>query len=429
VLTASKRRRPFKNDLSEAQFDRLIQTTSRLSLLFLGLVAVVVVLQAAHAILVPVGLAIVVGLMFGPVADRLEARGIPPALSAGFVLISFIALLAMSLFLLAVPLSEWIGRAPQIWAKVQTELINWKEPLAALGSMQDQIKSVLGADQAVEVAVADNSQMLDLALTVPAILGDILIFLVSLYFYLATRENIRVSILALCVTRRLRWRTAHVFNDVESKVSRFLLSVTFLNVCVAIAMTLITWALGLPSPLLWGVIAGILNYIPYVGQAVMIVILLAVGFATQPDMVHVLLPVGGYLIVNLIEGQIAFPAFVGRAMTLNPFLIFLSIIFWIWVWGPAGSLFAVPSLLIVQSVLSNILPSKEVKPRRPVRRTAKMTEKDVVLANAAAAIKEQAEAEAAEEGAPEKVAIPDPEPVATRKRAPRKPRGPAAAAT
>jgi predicted PurR-regulated permease PerM len=436
-FSASKRRRPFKNDITEAQFDRMVQTTSRLAMLFIGLCVVVFALKAAHAILVPVALAITIGLMFGPVADRLEARGIPPAISAALVLIGFIVLIAVAVLSLAVPLSEWVGRAPTIWAKVQNELSNWQGPLEAIANMQDQLKSALGADAAVEVAVADNSQVIDLALVVPTIIGDILIFLVSLYFYLATREQIRVSILSLCVTRRLRWRTAHVFNDVESKVSRFLLSVTFLNVCVGVAMTLITWALGLPSPLLWGVLAAILNYIPYVGQAVMILILLAVGFATQPTLTQILLPVGAYMVVNMIEGQMIFPQFVGRTMTLNPFLIFLSIIFWIWVWGPVGSLMAVPALLILQSVLLNILPSRDVKPRRPVRRTANMTHKDVVLANAAKAIKEQAEEEAkaealaaAERGEespaePEKVLIPDPEPVAVKKRTPRAPRKPA----
>jgi predicted PurR-regulated permease PerM len=373
----------------------LLRTTSRLSILVLGFFALILALQAAHAILAPISLAIVLGLVFGPIADRLEAGGIRPALSAGMIVLLLICVIATGVLLLTVPLSEWIGRAPAIWAKMQGELRNWQGPLQAVANLQDQLKAALGNGGALEVTVQDGSQVLDVALLAPQIAGDILIFLVSLYFYLATRDGIRISILSLCVTRRMRWRTAHVFSDVEGKVSRYLLSVTFLNICVAIAMTIITWGLGLPSPLLWGVCAGVLNYIPYVGQAAMICILLAVGFATQPDLPHILAPVGCYLVVNLIEGQLVFPQFVGHQMTLNPFLIFLSIIFWIWIWGPFGSLLAVPSLLVLQSMASNILPTKEVKPSRPVRRTANMTDRDVVLANAARAIKEKAEEEAA----------------------------------
>lgn len=163
-----------------------------------------------------------------------------------------------------------------------------------------------------------------------------------------------------------------------------------------------------------GILAFVLNYIPYVGQAVMIAILLAVGFATQSDLLLVLAPVLCYFVINFIDGNIAFPVMIGRSVTLNPFLIFLSIVFWIWVWGPVGSLMAVPSLIILQSVLGSILPSKEVRPRRPVRRTRNMTEKDVVLANAARAIKEQAEEQAAREAAAAEAKakpLPEPEPV------------------
>jgi predicted PurR-regulated permease PerM len=373
----------------------MLGITARLGTVFLAALGVILVLQAGHAILAPVGLALVVGLVFGPIADWLERRGIRPGLSAGLVVLMFLMLIGLSLTLLAVPLGEWVARGPAIWQKLQSELARWQEPLQMLGSLQDQIKSVFGGEETLAVTVEDSSQVMDLAFSLPVFLGDVLIFLGSLYFYMATRENIRISILAICVSRRMRWRAAHIFRDVEGKVSQFLLSVTMLNVGVGVVMTLVTWWLGLPSPLLWGVLAGILNYIPYVGQAVMILILAAVGLATQPDLPHVLAPIGVYLLVNLVEGQFLFPMVVGHRVTINPFLIFLSIIFWIFVWGPVGSLMAVPSLIIVQSIVAHVLPTKEVRPSRPVRRTPSMSPKDVLLANAAKAIREQAEEEAA----------------------------------
>jgi predicted PurR-regulated permease PerM len=401
TIPASKRARVARHELSEAQFDRMLGITSRLGMVFIALLAIIVVLQVGHAILAPVGLALVVGLVFGPIADLLERRGIRPGLSAGLVVLLFLMIIGVGITLLAVPLGEWVARGPAIWQKLQTELVRWQEPLQMLGSLQDQIKSVFGSDETLAVTVEDSNQVIDLAFSLPMFLGDVLIFLGSLYFYLATRESIRISILALCVTRRMRWRAAHIFRDVEGKVSQFLLSVTMLNIGVGVVMTLVTWWLGLPSPLLWGVLAGILNYIPYVGQAVMILILAAVGLGTQPDLPHVLAPIGIYLLVNLIEGQFLFPMIVGHRVTINPFLIFLSIIFWIFVWGPVGSLMAVPALIIVQSIVAHVLPTKEVKPRRPVRRTGNMSTKDVVLANAAKAIREQAEDEAADVAAAE----------------------------
>jgi predicted PurR-regulated permease PerM len=200
-------------------------------------------------------------------------------------------------------------------------------------------------------------------------------------------------VLSICVSRRMRWRTAHVFRDVEAKVSRFLLSITFINFCVGCVVSLAMWAIGMPSPLLWGAMAAVLNYIPYVGQGVMILVLLAVGLGTQTELQQILLPVGCYIAINFVEGQIVTPHFIGRTMTLNPFLIFLSITFWLWAWGPVGGLVAVPTLLIATSVLSHMLPSKPLLPKRPVPRTPQMTAREALLANTAQAIREQSQDE------------------------------------
>src|SRR5690606_13761371 len=213
--------------------------------------------------------------------------------------------------------------------------------------------------------------------------AQILIFLASLYFFVATREHIRISVLSLCIARRMRWRTAHSFRDVELKVSRYLLSITIINFCVGCAVTILMWVIGMPSPLLWGDMAALLNYIPYVGQGVMIVVLLAVGLGTRTGLEQILLPALCYLGVNFVEGQIVTPHLIGRTLTLNPFLIFLSITFWIWAWGPIGGFVAVPTLLIAQSMLAHALPSKPVAPRRPVRRTARMAAREELLADAA----------------------------------------------
>lgn len=380
-------------DMSESQFERVIAIAARLAVIFIGFMALLVVLQAGQVFLAPVTLAIVIGLMFGPVADRLEKFGIPPALSAGIVVLMLILVIAIGMVLFAVPLSEWISRAPVIWARLQEQLATLQGPMEAVAAFQEQISSVFGRDSAMAVTVEDDAQMIGMAMIAPAILAQMLIFLASLYFFLATRDHIRISVLSLCVTRRMRWRTAHVFRDVESRVSQYLISITIINTCVGCAVSLVMWAIGMPSPLLWGAMAAVLNYIPYVGQGVMILVLLAVGLGTQTGVGEILLPVGCYITINFIEGQIVTPHFIGRTMTLNPFLIFLSITFWLWSWGPVGGLVAVPTLLIATSALSHMLPSKPMVPSRPVRRTRDMTDREELLANTARAIREKAELE------------------------------------
>lgn len=380
-------------DMSESQFERVTANAARIAMVFVGFLALLFALHVGQVFLAPVTLAIVIGLMFGPVADRVERFGVPPALSAGIVVLMLIGVIVCGVVLFAVPLSEWVSRAPVIWNKLQQQLDTLQGPLQALSAFQEQISGIFGSNNAMAVTVEDGGQVIGMAMLAPAILAQILIFLASLYFFVATRDHIRISVLSLCVSRRVRWRTAHVFRDVEARVSRFLLSITFINACVGCAVSLAMWAIGMPSPLLWGAMAAVLNYIPYVGQGVMMLVLIAVGLGTQTGLQNVLLPVGCYLGINFIEGQIVTPHFIGRTMTLNPFVIFLSITFWLWAWGPVGGLVAVPTLLIATSVLAHMLPSKPLVPSRPVRRTRNMTDRDELLANAARAIREQAEEE------------------------------------
>jgi predicted PurR-regulated permease PerM len=396
--------------MTASQFEKVLANGSRVAMVVVGLVVGVATLQLAQVILAPVFLAIVIGLMVGPLADWLERRGIVPALSAVLVVLLLILVIACSVLLFAAPLSEWVAKGPAIWEKFRAQLINIKGSLESLASLQDQLKSLMGQTPAMTVAVDDSSPVKDIAFLAPAAGAQVLVFLVSLYFYVATRENIRVSILSLCFSRAVRWRTAHIFSDVERKVSRFLLSVTLINISVGIAVGLMTWALGLPSPILWGALAAVLNYIPYVGQAIMAVVLLAVGFATQTGLEHILLPFGCYLLINFIEAQIITPQFLGRALTLNPFLVFLSISFWLWIWGPVGGFIAVPSLLILQSGISHILPTREVAPRRLSRRAADVAAREAVLTRAAEAIRAQAEAEAARQREIEAAKAPVPKP-------------------
>ncbi len=354
-------------DISRTNFERLLGNASKMAMVLVGVVVALVAIQAAQVILAPVLLAITVGLMFGPLADLMENRGIPEGISAGVAVLTLILVIVTGGFLFYGPLAEWAGRGPVIWARLQEQLANLKEPMESLGALQEQLKGVLGSDQAMEVTVEDGSTVTGIALLAPAIFAQVLIFLVSLYFFLATREQIRVATLSLCVSRRMRWRTAHVFRDVELKVSKYLITITMVNCGVGVVVALLMWATGMPSPILWGALAAVLNYIPFVGQAVMALILFLVGLVTGGDLGSAFLPVGLYWAVNFVEGNFVSPNLLGRTMTINPFMIFLSLTFWLWAWGPVGGLIAVPSLLVLYSIVTHILPTGQVTPRKSRR--------------------------------------------------------------
>ncbi|MGV3492204.1 MAG: AI-2E family transporter [Devosia sp.] len=374
------RGRGLTKDIARTNFERVLGNAAQLAMVAVGIVVAFVAIREAQVILAPVFLAITIGLVFGPVADMMEKRGVPEGLSAGLVVLMFLMIIISGGALFYGPLSEWAERIPVIWERLQAELQNWQEPLAALGSFQEQVQGVLGGSEGMQVRVEDASTVTGIAMMAPAFLAQALVFLVSLYFFLATRDNIRIATLSLCFSRRMRWRTAHVFRDVEQKVSRYLLTITTVNIGVGIVVTVVMWLIGMPSPILWGAMAAVLNYIPFVGQAFMALILFLAGLGSGGGIEAAIVPVVAYWIINGIEGNFVTPNLLGATMTVNPFLIFLALTFWLWAWGPIGGLIAVPSLLIILSIITHILPVRQVPSRKMKRLVDIKAKRDVEAA-------------------------------------------------
>lgn len=350
-----------------SNLDMVLSRGAHVATILLGLLAVIYMLKAGRFLLAPFTLAIVVGLMLGPVATRLERKGLAPAISAVVAVAIFLVAIAAFAVAVATPLSSWAGRLPQIWNELQFQLSGLREPLNTLRGVRDQIREITGGAN-VTVSVEDGSTVQDMVVLAPTLIAQVLIFLATLYFFLATRHETRVAILRLCADRRLRWRVAHIFRDVEEMVSNYLLSITLINAGLGLAVGLALWLAGLPSPALWGAMAGLLNFIIYIGPAVMAVILFGVGLATFDTLAGSLMPPLVYLTINAVEAQFVTPMVIGRRMTLNPFLIFLAVAFWLWLWGPTGGFVAIPALLIVHVVASNVLPSFHWLPWKATRR-------------------------------------------------------------
>ena len=323
-----------------------------------GIMALLFALHAGRFLLAPVFLAVVVGLMLSPVALQMEKRGFPPSLSAVASVLVLILLIGVVAMAVAAPLTSWAGRVPQIWSKLQLQLTSLSEPLETIRSVREQIRSVTGESN-VTVSVEEGSAVESVAVLAPTLLAQILIFLASLYFFIATRHNTRLTVLRYCSGRRLRWRIAHVFRDVEQLVSNYLLAITIVNIGLGLAVGTALWLAGVPSAPLWGAMAGLLNFIVYIGPVVMATVLLGVGLASFEGFWSTFMPTAIYLVINGIEAQFVTPMIIGRNMTLNPFLVFLAITFWLWIWGPIGGFVAVPVLLILFAIARNILPGFE----------------------------------------------------------------------
>ena len=198
----------------KSNVELLLLRSAQVAVIVMGLVAAVFALHAGEYILAPASLGIVLGLMLGPVATRLEKRGLRPGLSASLVVILFIIAICLFAAALAAPLSFWLSRLPQLWSNLQLQLSELKAPLEALKSVRDQLRELTGGE-GLTVSVDEGVGVESMAVLAPAVVAQILIFFACLYFFVATRNQTRSAVLKLCLDRRLRWRVAHIFRDVE----------------------------------------------------------------------------------------------------------------------------------------------------------------------------------------------------------------------
>jgi predicted PurR-regulated permease PerM len=200
------------------------------------------------------------------------------------------------------------------------------------------------------------------AVMTPAISGFV-IFVFSLIFYLIYRPRLRNAMVMLVSDRDNRLTVLHTLNEIDDNMTTYFGTFTLINIGLGIAASALTWVIGLPNPLLWGVLATLLNYVPYLGPAVVIGTLAIVGLLLYPTLEEAAVAPLFYLGLVTIEGQFITPTLMGRRLEINPFAVFLAIAFCTWFWGPVGAFLAVPLLMALSVALQNSF--EEEKPDLP----------------------------------------------------------------
>jgi predicted PurR-regulated permease PerM len=179
------------------------------------------------------------------------------------------------------------------------------------------------------------------------IVDEFLIFVVALVFNLVYNRNIHDAIYSIASGSGGKSLARLVLHDVEKTVSSYFGTVTVINAFLGVATAGIAYAVDLPNPILWGVLTAVLNFIPYLGPAMVFAALFIVGAITFPTLQQALPGPALFLALTTLEGQVITPALIGHSFTINPFLVFVSVAFWAWMWGPVGAFLAVPILLTI----------------------------------------------------------------------------------
>lgn len=325
-------------------------------------------LQLARFLLLPITAAFVIGILLGPISDRATARGIPQAVSAMVLVLLLIGVLNILVVVLAAPVSDWVGKAPEIGARLKDKLWLLDYPLQVLRDVRDLLNPGGDHSAPLDFGVSNLIQPA-LNLLTPAIgfvtpaIGQLLIFLGTLFFFLSARVQLRRGLVMLLPNGGARLRGLRVIHEAESNLTAYFATVGVIYFVEGVLVGTAAYFIGLPNALAWGALTFVLSFVPYIGPGAVVLILFGVGVIHFPSVTQALIAPAFYIVVATVEGNFITPAVVGRRLTLTPLAVFLSLVFWAWMWGPIGAFLATPLLTIGLVVAHQLFPSE--KPALP----------------------------------------------------------------
>ena len=320
---------------------------SHVALIGLFIIALLWCTYVARPVIVPVLLAWVIATIVLPIVTWLYAHKVPRVVAVLAVTIALLLLIVSLLFLLSTPVTFWLGRATELSVLVKQKLQTMNQPLALLDEARKALNVIAaGGTQPVLKVEQESATVVTtiFAVLTPAV-SQFILFIGALIFYLVYQTRLRNTVVLLFPDRDTRLATLRILSDVDENMTRYFGTFTIVNLCLGAATVLLTWAVGLPNPLLWGVLAALLNYIPYIGPAIVVATLGVVGLLTYPTLGEAFIAPLIFLGIVTVEGQFLTPAFMGRQLELNPFAVFLAVAFCTWLLGPIGAFLAVPLLM------------------------------------------------------------------------------------
>ena len=333
-----------------AERHRLMQGIHRL-LLGIFLLIAIYALYFGRDFFMPVVLSFLMALTLTPIVRFFAKRGVPAAVSATLLVALSAVGFGIGGYLLSGPVMQLIADAPQIGRTLTERVEELRGPFDRLMSFTGQIDSVTSTvsdADVMRVSVQQPGILSQAAGTLLSISTNVAIVLVLSLFLLASGTLFYEKIVQSFASMSDKKRALRVVYDVEREISRYLLMVALINIGLGVVIALGLWALGMPTPFVWGVMAALFNFLPYIGAATTIIIVAAISIVTFDTLSYALLLPAFVMVCQVLEGQIFTPLILGRRLELNAVAIFVAVAFWSWLWGFIGALIAVPLLVVIK---------------------------------------------------------------------------------
>lgn len=323
--------------------DRMV----RVSTVGVFLIALAGALYFASDFLLPIALSFLFALVLSPIVRGFLRKGIPEGVTAFVLVFGLASALGTGMFFLSGPVSDWVQEAPEILSEVRSKFRHVSGPMDAVQDASKEVEEMTDSDDPTvqKVIVREPGLLSKAASGAPDFAAKAILTLVLLFFLLASGDMFYEKLVSVMPTFSDKRRAVRIARDVEREVSRYLLTITLINTALGLCVWAAMFTLGVPNPVLWGIMAAVLNFIPYIGSIIGIALVGLVSIGSFDTLQAGIMPPLAYLALTALEGQFLTPTIVGRRLELNAVAIFIAVAFWGWLWGIVGALIAVPFLV------------------------------------------------------------------------------------
>ena len=326
----------------------------------LFVLAVFYTMYFMRAMLLPLVLALLLSYLLVPLVRVLAKVHIRPFLGAAIILIGLIGSIGYGVSFLSEPAAAWIEKAPYSLHQLQQKLLPLKKPIEKVAQASGEIDKLTSPEEPQakpQTVVVKRSALAEAFFTQgPEFVASTVVMLILLYFLLAYDGVFLTKIIRITPRLGDKKRAVSIMREIENQISRYLLTITAINIGLGIAVGTTVHFLGLRNPIMWGVMVAVLNFVPYLGALTGIVCMTLGAVLSYDSLGYALVFPAAYLIIAVIEGNFITPMVLGRSLTLNPVLILISLAFWGWMWGISGMILAVPILATFKIFCDHIEP-------------------------------------------------------------------------
>jgi predicted PurR-regulated permease PerM len=323
----------------------------------LFVLAVFYTIYFLRSVLLPIVLALLLSYLLRPIVRGLARLKIPLPVGAALILIGLLSLVGYGMSALVAPAVAWLQQAPAGLAELQHKLLPVKKSVARVTQATGEIEKLARTDaenKTVEVKRHPITEIL--FMRTPEFIASAILLCILLYFLLVYDQVFIAKLVKLLPTLSDKKKAVGIAHDIESQVSRYLFTITAINVCLGLAVGTAVGLLGLRNPVMWGAMVALLNFVPYLGALTGIICMTIGAVLSFDSLGYALVFPAVYLAFGTLEGSFITPLIMGRSLSLNPVMILISLTFWGWMWGIVGIILAVPILAAFKIFCAHIKP-------------------------------------------------------------------------